>query len=52
MSDLFENMQGYKAGTIESISGEAVMGEKYIEYYADDQALKTQLIELLYQPID
>lgn len=38
--------------TIHEMTGEAVQGEQYIEYYADDERLQQLVLQLFYKPVD
>lgn len=39
----------YQLNEFHNIAGEAVEGEEYMEFYADENKLKEQLVELLYE---
>lgn len=49
-SDLSKRINDYSFTGIETIQGEAVQGEKFMEYYADESALEEQIIKLFYVP--
>ncbi len=40
----------YGAGEICEINGESKVGEQYMEFYPDEEALQKQIIELFYEP--
>lgn len=42
----------YELGQFHSIAGESVKGVEFMEFYADDEALKEQLVELLYEEVE
>lgn len=42
----------YELGQFHSIAGESVKAEEFMEFYADDEALKEQLVELLYEEVE
>ncbi len=46
-----ERMSELSFSGIETIQGEAKMGEKYIEFYPDEEALQAQLIRLFFEPL-
>lgn len=50
IDDLFSKMSSYEFGGIKTIGGESVLGEKYMEFICDENALKELLIELCYLP--
>ena len=50
IDDLFSKMSSYEFGGIKTIDGESVLGEKYMEFICDENALKELLIELCYLP--
>ena len=37
---------------IQTVSGESVQGDPYMEFYTDEDALQQQLIDLLYEPVE
>ena len=45
---------GYRFETeqIYSLPGETMMGERFEEYYVDEEALQDLLIELFYNPVE
>lgn len=49
LSDLWEQAMQYEVTGIEDVAGEAVQGEEYMEFYVDEEALRQQLIALLYE---
>lgn len=50
LSSLFETTETYQKLGIDTIEGEAVQGEKYIEYYADENDLRSFVIDHFYEP--
>ena len=52
LSHLAEELAAYEFADIQTIAGEAVLGEEYMEYYADEDALYQQVIELFYDPVE
>lgn len=51
LSRLYERVAEYTAGDIVSVAGEAVQGEEFMEFYADEEALKKQVVQLFYEPV-
>ena len=50
LSSLFETTETYQKLGIDTIEGKAVQGEKYIEYYADENDLRSFVIDHFYEP--
>ena len=50
ISDMAERISDYEYIGVHDIAGEARMGERYIEFYADKDKLRQQIIELFYIP--
>ena len=50
LSELAEMISTYEFDEIQTIAGEAVAGEEFMEFYADEDALYRQVIELFYDP--
>ena len=50
MSVLLERYASYRVGRILSPEGETVMGEKYFEFYVDEEELKDLVLQLFYAP--
>ena len=48
LSDLGNDLLEYSGGDIRTIEGEAVKGEEFMEFYADEDALRELMLELLY----
>ena len=48
LADIGNSMLEYSGGDIRTIEGEAVKGEKYMEFYADEDALRDTVLELFY----
>ena len=49
LSDIAESISDYSLDRVEDIRGEAVRGEKFMEYYVDEDALMKQILDLLYE---
>lgn len=52
LSRIYDRLQLYTDSGIQSIAGEAVKGEEFMEFYPDETALKQQIIELFYVPLE
>lgn len=50
ISQLADTMLQYALEDIQTIPGEAVMGERFMEFYPDEAALQQQVIDLFYEP--
>lgn len=50
VSDLLETLQAMKFNPIHTIDGEAVKGEKFMEFYVDEDSLKQNIQDLFYVP--
>lgn len=50
LSDIAEALTEYEMEDFQTIDGEAVQGEEFIEYYADEDALIQQVIDLFFVP--
>lgn len=48
LTELADMISTYDFDTIQTIAGEAVAGEEFMEFYADEDALYRQVIELFY----
>ena len=48
LSQLAEKLTGYEFLGIETIEGETVKGERFTEFYADEELLQKQIIRLFY----
>lgn len=51
MVELAERLLAVDSPEVLTIAGEAVPGEKYMEFYVDEEALQRQAIELFYTPV-
>ena len=51
LSNLADRMKDYRFTTIYTIEGEAVKGEDFMEFYADDAALQKLVIQLFFKEI-
>ena len=49
LGNLAERMKGYRFTTIYTIGGEAVVGEEFMEFYADEADLQSQVIRLFFR---
>lgn len=49
LAQLADQLKGYQFAGIETVPGEAIQGEKYIEFYPDEEALKKEVIRLFFQ---
>lgn len=52
LSNLSERLKGYPFTAIYTIEGEAVVGEKFMEFYPDDAALQELVIRLFFKRVD
>lgn len=52
LSRLYDRLDLYTDSGIQSIEGEAVKGEEYMEFYPDETALKQQVVQLFYIPLE
>lgn len=52
LSKLYDCIELYKNNGIQTIEGDAVKGEEYMEFYPDEDALKQQVIRLFYTPLE
>lgn len=52
LSEILDKMLGGKKGEIETIDGEAVQGDVYIEFYPDEDALTKEVISLFWTPLE
>lgn len=46
-----ERLAAYRFAGIESIAGDARLGERYMEFYADENALQMQVLRLFFEPL-
>ena len=51
LSDYADRFSGYSLSEIVTTEGEAVKGEKYIEYYVDEEALQQLVLDTFYTPV-
>lgn len=49
---LLDAVGSYDMEEIQTVSGESVQGDPYMEFYTDEDALQQQLIDLLYEPVE
>ena len=52
LADVANCIAEYGFSEILTIEGEAVQGEEFMEFYADDYALQNQILDLFYVPAD
>lgn len=52
LSNLSERLKGYPFTSIYTIKGEAVVGEKFMEFYTDEADLQEQVIRLFFKRVD
>ena len=52
LSRLYDRLVLYTGRGIQSIEGEAVNGEEFMEFYPDEAALKKQVVQLFYVPLE
>lgn len=50
LSKLADRVKDYRFKGIESVAGEAVVGDQFMEFYADEEALTEQVIRLFFEP--
>ena len=50
LSEIAEQIKSYEFKGIENTPGEAQKGEQYMEFYADEDALKELLVRVFYEP--
>ena len=52
LQELFDTLSDYEYMEMHSIEGESVVGEEFMEFYPDGDALSKLVIELFYEPIE
>ncbi len=52
LSRLYDRLTLYTDCGIQSVEGEAVKGEEFMEFYPDEAALKQQVVQLFYVPLE
>lgn len=50
LGQMAERLAGYDFTGIETVAGEAVQGERYMEFYAEEEALRSQVLRLFFEP--
>ena len=50
LAELAETWKEYSFAGIETVEGEAVLGDIYIEFYPDQDALQRQILRLMFEP--
>ena len=51
LSELAERLKDEEFRGIQTTMGEAVQGEKYLEFYPDEEKLKTEVLRLFFEPV-
>lgn len=51
LSDLADTLQRYSIQEIQTVEGEAIAGERFMEFYPDEEQLQQLVIQLFYEPI-
>jgi LCP family protein required for cell wall assembly len=51
LDGLLESLKSYENGGSHGIDGESVVGERFMEFYPDDEKLKDLVVDLFYKPI-
>jgi LCP family protein required for cell wall assembly len=52
LAEIAEALTEFEMEDFETIAGEAVQGEEFIEFYADEDALLQQVIDLFFVPVE
>lgn len=52
LSDLMENLNTYEVGEILTTQGEAKVGEEFMEFTVDEDALQQLVMEVFYEPVE
>ena len=52
LADVADRIAEYGFSEIRTVEGDAVKGEEFMEFYADDEALQALILELFYVPVD
>jgi hypothetical protein len=52
LSQLYNNLESYTDSGIQTVKGEAKVGEEFMEFYPDEAALKQLVVELFYVPLE
>ena len=52
LSDLAENLNTYEVGEILTTQGEAQVGEEFMEFTVDEDALQQLVMEVFYEPVE
>lgn len=50
LSDLWERIGSYTCNDIQTLAGESVKGNEFMEYYVDETAVQKLVVELFYEP--
>ena len=51
LSELAERLKDEEFRGIQTTMGEAIQGEKYLEFYPDEEKLKTEVLSLFFEPV-
>ena len=52
LSDLLENLNTYEVGEILTTQGEAKVGEEFMEFTVDEDALQQLVMDVFYEPVE
>lgn len=52
LSKLYDRLDAYKDNGIQTLDGEAIKGDVFMEFYPDEAALKQQIVQLFYVPLE
>ena len=52
LADIADRVAEYGFSDILTIAGESVQGEEFMEFYADDEALQSMILDLFYRPVE
>lgn len=52
LAQLAEDVRAFPLEELSALEGEAVMGEKYIEFHVDEKALQKLVVEDFYRPVE
>ena len=52
LSDLMENLNTYEVGEILTTQGEAKVGEEFMEFTIDEEALQQLVMDVFYEPVE
>lgn len=52
LSKLYDRLDSYEDNGIQTLDGESIKGEVFMEFYPDEVALKQQIVQLFYIPLE